>query len=134
MLAVVLAAYAWWATGVAPFTAAAYLLVALVALVVLVGYARRGGLTPGRADVDDHYRRRVDRRARDAVPWIAWLTAVVALEAVGLALGGRSRTVPTLSTTVDHLLVTHGVRAALFLLWTLVGVGAVRGLALRRGS
>ena len=47
------------------------------------------------------------------------------LEAVGLALGGRSADVPTLSTVVDHALGWHLTRLLLFVGWLLIGRGLV---------
>jgi hypothetical protein len=44
-----------------------------------------------------------------------------ALEVAGLALGGRSSAVPTLSTVVDHALAWHAVRFVLFLAWLALG-------------
>lgn len=111
-------AYAWLATGVRPFSAGAYTYVAVPSLVAVV------------LSVAAESRRRAERaptpRATRALaranttPWWSIFVAAVALEAVGLALGGRSKTVPTLSTTVDHLLVTHAVRWLLFVAWLAV--------------
>ena len=55
--------------------------------------------------------------------------AAVALECVGLALGGHSARVPTLSDAVDRLLDWHVGRCALFCLWIAV---AARPLQRRR--
>ncbi len=110
------AVYAWWAAGLAPFTATAYTAVALpvvglaVAAFVLPDGARSG--TPGGPDAPPRY---------GALPWVALLLAAVALETAGLALGGRSSNVPTLSTVIDHALAWHGVRFALFLAWLALG-------------
>ncbi len=106
-------AYAWWATGVAPFTTGAYLAVALpvaglvVAALVLPAPPR--------------WRRPADRPWYRALPWIGLLAVAVAIETAGLALGGRSTGVPTLSTVVDHALAWHAVRFVLFLAWLALG-------------
>lgn len=107
--------YAWFATGAGAFTAGAYTYVAtpsLVALAIFVATERRRSAE----------RSPTSRVARalpwaNSAPWIAILAAAVVLEAVGLALGGRSTSVPTLSTTVDHVLVTHVARWLLFVAW-----------------
>jgi hypothetical protein len=112
---VVAIAYAWFATGVRPFSAGAYLYVAVpsfaaIALFVAAESRRRAerAATP----------RTIAALARPSTtPWWVIFTAAIALEIVGLALGGRSKTVPTLSTTVDHLLVTHAARWLLFAAW-----------------
>lgn len=118
----VAATYAWFATGVRPFGSGAYTYVALPSLVAL-GFL-----------IDTEVRRRASPNRNvtrslpiaNAAPWLAVLAAAVALEAVGLALGGRSTSVPTLSTTVDHLLVTHAVRWLLFVAWLAVGEWGLR--------
>jgi hypothetical protein len=56
----------------------------------------------------------------------------LALEIVGLALGGRSTAVPTLSTAVDHVLVAHWGRWLLFLWWLWIGARAIEGMSQRR--
>lgn len=123
VLAAVLAiAYAWWDTGVAPFTALSYTLIALPSLAAVTLYASRGAFSRHRADLTNYYRTRARRVSfSSAAPWLVVLLAAVALEAVGLALGGRSLSVPTLSTTVDHLLRWHWERGVLCTVWLLVG-------------
>ncbi len=127
------AAYAWWVAGVAPFSALSYTLVAVPSLIALVVYAHDGGFTPRRGDLAAHYRRRADGATLESVaPWLSVLAVAAALEVWGLALGGRSVAVPTLSTIVDHLLATHFERAVLFMLWLAVGALPLAELA-RRG-
>jgi len=53
------------------------------------------------------------------------------LEGIGLLFGGRSPTVPTLSTTVDHLLSVHWGRFVLCGVWLSVGWCPVGSLAAR---
>jgi hypothetical protein len=114
--------YAWWASGVTPFTSLAYVLVAIPSLLAVVTYALLGGLSPWRKDVARYYQERAEGTTLKSVaPWIVVFVLAVALEAVGLALGGRSRDVPTLSTTVDHLLVWHWGRCLLYVAWLVMG-------------
>ncbi len=109
-------AYAWWATGLAPFTAAAAAAVALPVggLVVIACLPRAVASSAIGAG-------RTPRPWYGALPWAGLLVVAVGLEIAGLALGGRSSAVPTLSTVVDHALAWHGVRFILFLVW--LGVG-----------
>jgi hypothetical protein len=101
-------AYAWWATGIAPFSALSYVLVAVPVAALVGTYAAMGALSRKRNDIKRHYRRRAgDASLQNVSPWLCLLGAAVTLESVALALGGRSRSVPTLSTAADHLLVTH---------------------------
>lgn len=125
--AAVLAAglYAWWATSVRPFSVGAYTLLALPALGALALYARAGGFSPSRDDIDAYYRQHASPRV---APWVVVLALAVALESVGLALGGRSTSVPTLSTTFDHLVVVYWGRWLLFLAWLWVGARPVERL------
>jgi hypothetical protein len=118
------AVYAWWAAGLAPFTTSAYVAVALpvaglVVAAVLVPTGPRSPRSAGRP----WYR---------SLPWAAFLVVAVGLEAAGLALGGRSRTVPTLSTVVDHALAWQGVRFILFAAWLALGWAPVVRRALSR--
>jgi len=135
-LSVAALAYAWWATGVKPFTAPAYVLIAVPSLAVLSTYVVLGGLSR-RAGVARYYRERASGSTfKGAAPWAALLVCALLLEAVGLALGGRSHTVATLSTVSDHLLVRHWSRWLLYDLWLAVGAGPLLRLSryLRRGS
>jgi hypothetical protein len=125
-------AYAWWATGLQPFTTSAYVAVGLpvagLAVVAVVG--RPGSRFAGGAAVDA---RGVGRlQLRSTFPWVVLLLLAVGLEVAGLALGGRSAEVPTLSTVIDHALGWHGVRLALFLGWLAVGWAPVARVAVHR--
>jgi hypothetical protein len=123
-LALLVIAYAGFASGVKPFTTLAYVLVALPSLAIVVMYSVQRGLTPSRDDVRNYYvARSNDASLTNVVPWLSLFALAVALEVVGLALGGRNKTVPTLSTTVDHLLVTREGRWLLYVLWLSVGIG-----------
>lgn len=121
-LALLLVLYAWWASGVRAFSALAYVLIAVPSLALVILLVAWGGLSPDAFDA--HSRERTvgpDSSWARAWPWLALLVLAVALEVVGLALGGRSTTVSTLSTTLDHLLVTHVVRWLLYMAWLAVG-------------
>jgi hypothetical protein len=126
-------AYAWFATSVRPFTASGYVFLAVPSLVALTSYALLGGFSSSRTDVTNYYRARSALTSwRGAAPWTVVAVLAVGLEVIGLALGGRSADVPTLSTTVDHLLVNHWGRCALFALWLAVGTNPLRRLYLLR--
>ncbi len=120
------AAYAWWATGTQPFTLAADLAVLAPVLVVLTM-----ALWPGRAQPESPG----DGGAPLERTWI-WVllaAAAVGLEATALALGGKSRSVPSLSTVVDQALAWHATRWVLFLAWLAVAaLPSVRRIRRRR--
>jgi hypothetical protein len=118
----IMAGYAWVIAGAAPFSALAYLLVATPCVAFVVAYARMGGLSVDRGEVNEYFRRIARGTTLSSVaPWTALLTAVAALEVVGLLLGGRSTSVPTLSTTVDHLLAVRWERFLLCWAWLFTG-------------
>jgi len=117
--AVAVAGYAYWATDQPPFGALAYLATGLPVLVVgsVMLFAGPGRWVARRSSaVWSTWR---------AWPWLLIAAAMVGLEAVGLALGGRSADVPTLSTVVDHALGWHLTRLLLFVGWLLIGRGLV---------
>ncbi|MGO8869830.1 MAG: hypothetical protein ACLQPH_00245 [Acidimicrobiales bacterium] len=115
----VVLAYAWWATGVPPFTNGAYAAVGIpvLALALLVVVGRPGDHPPGSRSAAP------TGRVGGSLPWLALALVALSLEAAGLALGGRSTAVPTLSTVVDHALAWHAVRFALFCGWLAAGFG-----------
>ena len=116
--------YGWWATGVRPFTPAAYLAVALpVAAVAGAGWWWGRHRAPGRSPV---------RGLRGAAPWLGLALAGLGLEIAGLALGGRSPRVPTLSTVVDHALAFHATRLVVFAAWVALGLALLRLRGRRR--
>jgi len=120
--AVIVSAYAWWATGVTPFTSLSYFLIVLPSIAALALYASMGTFSRHRGDLANYYCARARHVSLSSTaPWVAILLGAVTLEVVGLSLGGRSPSVPTLSTTVDHLLEQHWERSVLFLVWLLVG-------------
>lgn len=116
------AIYAWWAAGVSPFSELSYALVGIPSVIVVFAYSSMGGLSPNRPAIDEYYQDRADGASPSTVaPWLILLLAVTILESVGLALGGRASSVPTLSTTIDYLLVTRWERCLLYVIWLLVG-------------
>ena len=130
LLVIVVVVYAWWVTGIAPFTTASYVLVGVPWAVTVVAYARVGYFSRRRGDVVDYFGdRAIGVTWRTTTAWLVLLVAAVALECVGLALGGHSARVPTLSDAVDRLLDWHVGRCALFCLWIAV---AARPLQRRR--
>lgn len=123
VVVVALTVYAWAATNARPFSTISYLLVALPSVAFTVAYVAMGGLSPRHPEGSDYYEQRVAETSLTSIsPWIAVLLAVVILEAIGLALGGRSADVPTLSTAIDHLLAQHWARWLIYMAWLLAGV------------
>lgn len=122
--------YAWFATGLTPFSDAAYVALSVPAALALVLYVVLGGFSASRDDITSHYRTRA--ASTGVSPWACVVAVALGLEVAGLALGGRSQEVPTLSATVDHLLVTHGGRWVLYVWWMWVGARAIAPLATLR--
>ncbi len=121
---VVAIVYAWWATAVPPFTARAYVAVGLPAVLLLVVAVLDPSPAPKDPPADVP---RASRPAgRHSFPWLLVILVAAGLEAAGLALGGRSAGVPTLSTVVDHALAWHAVRFVLFCVWLAAGVIPLR--------
>jgi hypothetical protein len=124
-----LAGYAWATAGVKPFSTVSYVLVAIPSVATVLACVALGGLSPRRPEISAYYLRKAGGASLPTVaPWIAVLSAAVVLEAVGLLLGGRSASVPTLSTTVDHLLAVRWERCLLCFAWLRVGVIPLIGL------
>jgi len=119
---VFMAGYAWVVAGEAPFKTLSYLFVATPCVVFVVAYVRMGGLSVDHGEVNEYFLRKARGATLSSLaPWIVLLTVAVALETVGLLLGGRSASVPTLSTTVDHLLAVRWERYLLCLAWLFAG-------------
>jgi hypothetical protein len=120
--AVIILTYAWWAAGVRPFTTLSYVLVAIPSILAVVTCAAMGAFSRRRPDTANYYRMRAGHPSLTSIaPWLAVLICATVLEDIGLALGGRSQSFPTLSTAVDHLLATRWERSILYILWLLVG-------------
>ena len=109
------AGYAYWATGLRPFTVSAYVAVgipvAVVGCVAAFDWPARGLRAQGAQMVG----------LRGVLPWLLVALIAAGLEGLGLALGGRSSTVPTMSTVIDHGLAWHAFRLVLFCGWLLIG-------------
>lgn len=104
-VAVGLGAYAWWAVGLAPFSAQA------TAAVVLAGVA---------AAAVGRRQRRPTRSPGGDVPGMApWavLAAVVSAWQLAAYLQRPRADHPTLSSLANELLDSHPARAAAFLVW-----------------
>ncbi|MGB8179275.1 MAG: hypothetical protein WCF63_03835 [Acidimicrobiales bacterium] len=99
-------------------------------LVALVVYGALGGFSPRPDGITSYYRARGD--STRVLPWAAIFAVALGLEIAGLALGGRSKDVPTLSTTIDQVLVTHAGRWLLYLWWLWVGYRAIARPATRQ--
>lgn len=118
----IMSGYAWLMAGATPFSAFSYSLVAAPCVVFVVWYLRLGGLSADHVEVNEYFRRTARSVTLSSVaPWIVLLSAVVTLEVIGLLLGGRSTSVPTLSTSVDHLLAVRWERWLLSLAWLFIG-------------
>jgi hypothetical protein len=125
----VLVGYAWATTSVAPFSAFSYLLVATPCVAFIASYARLGGLSKRHVEVTEFYATKASGVTISSVaPWIALLIAAVTLEVVGLSLGGRSTSVPTLSTAVDELLAVRWERFLICAAWLFAGALPLRRL------
>jgi hypothetical protein len=125
----ILAGYAWVVAGVKPFSSLSYVLVAIPSVVFVLAYVALGGLLPHHETVNAYYQRESgDASISTVAPWIVVLIVAVTLEVIGLSLGGRSSSVPTLSTAVDHLLRFHWERCLMCVAWLLVGVAPLIGL------
>ena len=106
VVAVGLVAYAWWAVGLAPFSAQA------TAAVVLAGVAAMA--------VGERERRRrrppTDGDVSGIAPW-AGLAAVAGAWQLAAYLQHPRADRPTVSSLANELLDSHPARAAAFLVW-----------------
>lgn len=127
--------YAWFAASVTPFSVAAYAVLAGPSATALVLYGVLGGFSPSRVDVTSYYRKRSSSVSLAPVaPWLVVALGALALESIALALGGRSASVPTLSTTIDHVLTVRAGRFALYAIWLAVGANPLRRLIHVQGA
>jgi hypothetical protein len=117
-------AYGWWLAGLRPFTLTAYLAIAFptVLLATALALPRTGGSPTG----GDSDHRSPTPSGRQFFPIATVLVFGLGLEMAGLALGGRSPFVPTLSTVLDHALRWHLVRFLMILAWLAVGLRLAR--------
>jgi hypothetical protein len=113
-------AYAWWVAGLRPFTAVAYLAIALPSALLAVALVLpRTGRRTARGT---RRHQSPSPLGRQLLPITTVLLLGLGLEIAGLALGGRSSLVPTLSTFVDHALRWQLTRFLLVLAWLAAGV------------
>lgn len=101
------AAYAWWATGLRPFSGP------LTAAVVGAGIA---AMAAGAAFGRRPRRRPAEIPGRRAAVWAGLFAALAAWELAAYVQQPRSEH-PTLSSLADAVLDPHPVRAAAFLAW-----------------
>lgn len=131
-----LGAYTWWGSGAAPFQPLAYVVVGLPAAGVLWVVLCRG---EGREAVSGASVWPRGTWARHGVaspplpvrlvallPLVGLAAIGIALEALGLAHGGRAAAFPTLSDVADEAIRFRVARAVLLALWLLGGVAIVR--------
>ena len=107
-------AYAWWVTGLRPFSWPAYVAVGAAGMVVIVVGSRR---------------RTVSRPDDEAVTG-AWLWGVLCALLAGWEVAAYLQQPradhPTLSYLADQVLDGHPARAAAFLVWLVVGSALAR--------
>lgn len=117
IVAVAVLGYAWWATGLAPFTDG--ILVAVLAggvVAVAVGWRQRRlaptGVRPDGAGLSPGAR----RRPAAVVWWAALVVALAGWELASYVQDPREEH-PTISHLLNIALETHPVRAAAFAAW-----------------
>ncbi len=114
--------YAWISTGLKPFSPASYISVVIPVIILATIFVTSAALSPSQIKARDYYRQQAgDFSTKTVLPWVIIFLCGIGLEAIGLVLGGRSVVVPTLSTMIDYLLITHIGRFILFLIWLEVG-------------
>jgi hypothetical protein len=120
VVAVGLIAYAWWAVGLAPFSAQATAAVVLagVAAMAVGGRDRPRRRSPTDGDVSGD--------VSGVAPW-AVLAAVAGAWQLAAYLQHPRADHPTVSSLANELLDSHPARAAAFLVW----IAAARWLARR---
>jgi hypothetical protein len=108
------AAYAWWASGLRPFTAPALLATMAAGVVaIVVGTRRRSPAVPPTA------------LGPGLAVWAVLLLALGAWELAAFLQHPRADH-PTLSSIAGGLLEAHPARAAAFLLWLALGLDLAR--------
>ena len=108
---VAVAVYAWWATGLPPFSTSGLIAVLIAGAAVIAVQTRT---------------RRARDRARDAGaggarwPWLAAIAGIGAWELQALFQHPREAH-PTISSILDPIEQWHGARLVLFLAWLWLG-------------
>ena len=113
MVAIAVGAYAWWATGLRPFTTPSLLAVVLAGVVTIA--AGRRWRRPTVVTPDE------GRLAGWAV-----LALTLAVWELAAFLQHPRADHPTLSSLADALLDTHAARAAAFVVWVAAGLVLAR--------
>lgn len=103
--AAAVAVYAWWATGVRPFTVTSAIAVISAGIVAMAFGSRHGSLPEP-----------VRLRGTQIAAWVALLGALAAWQLAAYLQHPRSEH-PTLSSLANALLNTHAARALAFVLW-----------------
>jgi hypothetical protein len=106
-------AYAWWAAGLAPFSAGATVAVLSAGVVAIAAGSRSRRPAPRRVTV------------RQAAPWIALALAAAAVQLVSYVQTPREDH-PTISSLTNALLDSHPARAAALAFWLALAVGLAR--------
>lgn len=106
-------AYAWWAVGLAPFSAGATLAVVGAGVVAIAVGSRSRRPPPRRVTV------------RQAAPWIALALAAAAVQLVSFVQTPREDH-PTISSLTNALLDSHPARAAALVCWLALAVELAR--------
>jgi hypothetical protein len=117
--AVAVAGYAWWATGLRPFTlgSLAAILLPGVALVTTSPNLRTSG--PSLASWYAAQRQRFDARSSERWIWVSVVGAIVVWQLVNFFASPRADH-PTLSSMLGAI-EDHPVRLVLFVLWLALG-------------
>ena len=111
------AAVAWAATGLRPFTTPALVVTLLTgAAVLLAGNRIRAAESPKEAG---------SRKTSGAGWWLTLFGALAALELVAFVQLPRSEN-PTLSSLANQVFDSHLVRASAFVAWMAAGFGVAR--------
>jgi len=111
--AIIVTAYAWWAVGLAPFSAGAAVAVVLAGAVAMLAGTR--ARRPGRPTAT----------ARRVLPWFVLAGLLAAVQLIAWAQEPREEH-PTLSSLTNAALDSHAARAAAFLAWLAVAVELAR--------
>ena len=114
----VVAAYAWWATGLRPFSGS------LTAAVLGAGFVAMAAGATGRRSAGSRTKRRGDL-SRGVAVWAVLFVAGSAWE-VGAYLQEPRSDHPTVSSLFDGVLDPHPVRAVAFLGWLAAAAALAR--------